>query len=317
MAGRVEAVLVREGDRVSRGQPLVRLTAADVATHVETEVHALESARSAEREACSTAALAERDLARLRPLLDAGAVAAEEVDRGMGRRDASRAACAAAAARTRQMTSTLQSARVAQAKTILRAPFAGVITTIGIDTGEWITPSPPGDLTTPPIEMFDDTAIYINAPLDEADLGRVATGLPVRVTMDAYPSKIFMGRIVRVSSYVRDREEQNRTFDVEVILDDPALARTLRPGTSADVVVIAAARDNVVRLSADALQSDGTVLVVRDGILVKTPVTVGLRNWDFAEVIEGPAVGETVVVSLDRPEIKAGARARIRTEVRR
>ena len=83
----------------------------------------------------------------------------------------------------------------------------------------------------------------MSAPLDEVDSARVRLGLPVRVTLDAYA-----GRPVRRTPgphrpFVEDREEQNRTFDVEVDLDDAAFARTLLPGTSADVEVILDVRE--------------------------------------------------------------------------
>jgi HlyD family secretion protein len=119
---------------------------------------------------------------------------------------------------------------------------------------------------------------------------------------------------VRVAPYVQDAQEQNRTFEVEIDLDDRATARTLLPGTSADVEVILQVRADVLRVPAYALMQDTRVLVVRDGRLVATAVTTGLRNWDFVEIALGLAPGDPVVVSLDRPEVVAGAHARIESE---
>jgi HlyD family secretion protein len=57
------------------------------------------------------------------------------------------------------------------------------------------------------------------------------------------------------------------------------------------------------------------VLLVRGDKLVEVPVKVGLRNWEHAEILSGLNAGDPVVVSLDRPEVKAGARAKITSEL--
>ena len=81
--------------------------------------------------------------------------------------------------------------------------------------------------------------------------------------------------------------------------------------------MIVKTHDDVLRVPADALRQDGTVLVVRDGVLQAATVVIGLRNWEFAEVTSGVSAGDAVVVSLDRAEVRAGALARIKNEVRR
>ncbi|HEY7575464.1 MAG TPA: efflux RND transporter periplasmic adaptor subunit, partial [Thermoanaerobaculia bacterium] len=117
--------------------------------------------------------------------------------------------------------------------------------------------------------------------------------------------------------YVADLEEQNRTFELEAEFDDAAFGRTLRPGTSADVEVIREARDGVLRVPSDAIAEGGRVLVVRDGRLVSREIRIGLRNWQFAEVVEGLEAGDPVVVSLDRAGVAEGARVSVESETRR
>jgi HlyD family secretion protein len=108
---------------------------------------------------------------------------------------------------------------------------------------------------------------------------------------------------------VLDVEEQNRTVEIEVELDDQAFAATLLPGTSADVEAVLDARDAVLRVPTSALLSGDKVLVVERGRLVERRVEAGLRNWDVTEVRGGLEDGAEVVVSLDRADVKAGARA--------
>jgi HlyD family secretion protein len=114
-----------------------------------------------------------------------------------------------------------------------------------------------------------------------------------------------------VAPYVLDVEAQNRTVEIDVELDDAELTATLLPGTSADVEVVLEAREGALRVPAPAVLTGDKVLVVDGDRLVEREIEIGLRNWDFVEVRAGVAAGELVVVSLDRPEIRAGARVRV------
>ncbi len=220
------------------------------------------------------------------------------------------AACEAARARVGQARASLDVARVVVGKTVLRAPFDGVVAEISTEEGEWVTPSPPGLPIPPVLELFDPEDNYVSAPLDEVDVGRVKAGATVRVTLDAYPGRTFSGNVTRVADYVLDLKEQNRTFEVEVKLEDAAFARTLLPGTSADVVVVLARKEDALRVPTYAILPGGSVLLLSKGRLVAAKVGVGLKGAEWAEVLSGLSPGDSVVTSLDRTEVKEGARAR-------
>jgi HlyD family secretion protein len=164
------------------------------------------------------------------------------------------------------------------------------------------------------IEILDNDSIYVSAPLDEVDVGRVRVGPPVRITLDAYPGRSFPGHVARVAPYVLDLEEQNRTVEIEVEFDDAGFASTLLPGTSADVEVILDEVHDVLRIPSYALVEGKRVLVVRDGVLVAVEVETGLSNWQFTEVRGGLSADELVVVSLDRVEVQEGAITEVTAE---
>ncbi|MBD3163005.1 MAG: HlyD family efflux transporter periplasmic adaptor subunit, partial [Candidatus Eisenbacteria bacterium] len=166
----------------------------------------------------------------------------------------------------------------------------------------------------PVVDLIDPTDLYVKAPIDEADVERVRTGLPVRITLDAFRDRSFDGTLTYVASYVQTTQEQNRTLPVEAAFDSTRLPDNLLPGLSADIEVILDAREDVLRIPTYALLEGDEVLVVRDEELVAVPVEVGLRNWETAEIRSGLETGDPVVVSLDRIEVKAGARARIESE---
>jgi len=191
----------------------------------------------------------------------------------------------------------------------MRAPFAGVVAEVSAEVGEWITPSPPALPVPPVLELIQQSAIYISAPLDEVDVAKVRAGQPVRITLDAYPDRSFSGRITRVAPYVLDLEEHSRTFEIEAEFDDAEFAGALLPGISADVEVILDSKQDVPRIPAYALIEGDRVLVLVEGELVSREVETGLKNWAFAEITAGLEVDESVVVSLDRAEVREGAQA--------
>ena len=317
LGGRIEELPVRKGDRVRKGQLLVRLAGADYAAQVRVAQRTIEVSRGSEREACQRADQAERDLTRMVALARENLVSQDLKEQAQTTRDAAVAACQAARSRVEQGQASLDFARATRGKTELRAPFDGVVADLRGEVGEWITPSPPGVPIPALVELLDPDAIYVSAPLDEVDVGRVRTGQVVRVTIDAYPGRPIAGHLSRIAPYVIDVQQQSRTFEVEVDLDDAAFAGTLLPGSSADVEVILDARDGVLRVPSYALIDGKKALVLRDEKLVGVPVEVGLKNWGFAEVKRGLSAGDLVVVSLDRADVKEGARARVAEEAAR
>ena len=143
--------------------------------------------------------------------------------------------------------------------------------------------------------------------MDEVDSARIMAGQQVRATIDSYPGKIFPGTVSRVAPYVLDIEAQNRTVEIEVELDDQELASSLLPGTSADVEVILETHDDALRLPTATLLEGSAVLVVEEGTLVRRAVQIGLRNWNFSEILSGLGANDRVVTSLDRVEVQPGA----------
>jgi HlyD family secretion protein len=312
--GRIVALPVDAGARVRRGDVLIAVADADVRAQLTLEERSLDAVRSAAAEACANAEFAVRDLDRVRRLVSAGALSQQDLDRAITQQAATKATCDAATSRASQTAAGVDVARVNLGKTVLRAPFDAIVTKVNAHLGEWIMPSPAGLPMPPAVELVDVRSIYVKAPLDEVDASRATVGLPVRITMDAYPGRAFPGMVTRVGAYVSEAQQQNRTLDIDVAFDDAAFAQTLLPGLSADVEVIVQKHDDVVRVPTSAILQGGRVLIVRDSTLVQVTVRTGLTNWEFSEIVDGLKAGDLIVVSLDRPEVRAGAHVRIESE---
>jgi HlyD family secretion protein len=310
VGGRILSITHREGERVKAGEILMRLDASLNEAQVTLSRRELQAMEAQREQACLAVERSRRELSRLSRLAKEGIVSTDALDQAQTATQTAEASCHSARAAVEQARAgvDLSSRRVQQS--VIRAPFDGVVGDLSVEVGEWTTPSPPGMPIPPVMDILDPDSIYISAPMDEVDSSRIHAGQPVRVTVDAYPGRSFAGHVRRVAPFVLDVEEQNRTVEIEVSLDDPGQVRLL-PGTSADVEVVLEVRPDVLRVPTPALLEGGRVLAVQEAgktrKLAERKVRTGLRNWDWTEVLDGLSPGDLVVTSLDKPEIKAGA----------
>ncbi|HSS78895.1 MAG TPA: efflux RND transporter periplasmic adaptor subunit [Thermoanaerobaculia bacterium] len=319
VGGRAIEIPHREGERVKAGDVLLRLDDRVLQGQLGVARRELQASEAQRRQTCAGAERSRRELARQRKLAADGIISTDALDAVASASQAADAGCNAAQAGIEQARATIELAQRQDSQMVIHAPFDGIVANISIELGEYTTPSPPGLPIPPVIDLIDPASIYVSAPMDEADSARIQPGQPVRITVDSYPGRSFPGRVRRLAPYVLDREEQNRTIEIEADFVDlaasPAPLRLL-PGTSADVEVILEVRDNVLRVPTPALLEGNRVLLVHDGHLVERQLTIGLKNWDWTEVRSGLAQGDQVVTTLDSPDIKAGAAVRIAREAK-
>lgn len=308
LGGRIEVLAVKEGDRVKKGQLLMKLWNDDQQAQSALAMTQVTTARQRVNEACAQATNAEREAERQTSLRERGFVSTSREESARTEAQAKRAGCEAAKADVAQFQAKVAATRVEQGRTSLYAPFDGTIAKIVGEVGEYSTPSPPGVQTPPAIDLIDDSCLYVKAPMDEVDAPKIVAGQAVRISLDAMPKKSFPGKVRRVAPYVSAVEKQARTVDIEALFDNPQEPGKLLVGYSADIEVILAVRDNVVRVPTSALLEGGRVLVAgSDDKLEERTIRAGLSNWEFTEVLEGLKAGERVVTSLERVGVKAGA----------
>ena len=309
--GQIVSLPVKEGDRVKQGQVLLELWSEDSAAQMRVAQEQARSATLRVTEACAGAETAQRDAQRAQKLHRDGLLPDDQLDRAVSNAKTLRATCQAAGADVTQSQARIQLARANLTRTVLRAPFAGVIAKVTGEMGEFTTPSPPGIPTPPAVDLIDDSCLYVTAPIDEVDVARVRVGQPAYITIEALPGQRFQARVRRVAPFVMDLEKQARTVDVEVELANPAEAKALLVGYSADVEIILDVRDNVVRVPTQALMEGNRVLVMsaNPGTLVERNIETGLANWAYTEVRSGLQPGDKVVTSVEREGVVSGAHA--------
>ncbi len=308
IGGRIEKLAVREGERVKKGQLLLKLWDEDRGAQAHLARTQVDAAKKRALQACTVATNAEREAQRQTELRAQGFISASREEAARAEAQAQRAGCEAAQADIRQAEARLAATQVESGRVVLYAPFEGTVAKIVGEVGEYSTPSPPGVPTPPAIDLIDDRCLYVKAPMDEVDAPKIKPGQTARVSLDAYPKQSFPATVKRIAPYVTAVEKQARTVEVEADFKQPEDLGQLLVGYSADLEIVLETRENTLRVPTSALREGGRVLVANTaGTLEDRTIKTGIANWEFTEVLEGVVAGDRVVTSLEREGVRAGA----------
>lgn len=309
VGGRIVYLGVKEGDHVKKGQVLMRLWSDDQRAQTGVAEKQVVTAGRRVGEICALADNAAREAERMARLRARGFISEGAEDKARTEAESRKAACATARAEVGHATAQVRLTNVQQDRTVLVAPFDGVVAEIVGELGEYTTPSPPGVATPPAIDLIDPTCLYIKAPMDEVDAPRIQVGQTARVTLDAFHGQVFPAHVRRVAPYIQAVEKQARTVDVEAAFDHPEDISRMLVGYSADVEIILDGRDDVLRVPTSALLEGGRVLRYRQdtGRLEEITLKTGIANWEYTEVLEGLKAGDRIVLSLEREGVEVGA----------
>jgi HlyD family secretion protein len=305
--GQVEQLLVKKGEAVKTGQPLLQLWSKDLEAKLQLAQSEALATQAQREQSCLKAGNAESEWQRIRNLFQRKLASEEQRDRSRNEAQINAAACRAAEAKEQVSTDQIALARTLLGRTLLTAPFDGVVAEINGEPGEIVSPSPPGIPTPPAVEIIDASCLYASAPIDEVDAPQVESCLPARITLDAFPDQEFSGQVQRIAPYVLDVEKQARTVEVEILFSDPEQVKKLLPGYSADVEIILERHDEVLRIPSEALLDGNRVYLINDDMtLSKRTVESGLSNWRYTEITAGLAAGARVVTSTNREGLAEG-----------
>ncbi len=150
--GQIVKLLVKEGERVVQGQRLLELWNADLAAQHELAAQQLATTKSRQRESCIIANNAQRESIRTQQLVAKGFVSSQRAEDAEANAQAQQASCAAAGADVKRAQAQLEVTQANLNRTLLNAPFSGVIAQVTGELGEYTTPSPPGIPTPPAID---------------------------------------------------------------------------------------------------------------------------------------------------------------------
>ncbi|WP_035612219.1 efflux RND transporter periplasmic adaptor subunit [Haloferula sp. BvORR071] len=303
VTGKVKEILVEEGMKVEKDQVLARLDDSNVLTALRLSEARLVASQRALAEAEPGLVYAEAELGRMTGL---------EKDRAVSRTLYERADSEARGLRARvdrlKSEITVAERQVDDWKqqlddTIIRAPFAGVVTTKDSQPGEMISPiSAGGGFTRTGIcTLVDMNSLEIEVDVGESFINRVKSGQPVQATLDAYADWKIPCKVIAI---IPTADRQKATVKVRVGFDqlDPRILPQMgvKVAFQSDEKVEPVAANAIIVPKA-ALQSStegkGVVWLVRDGKLARKAVGLGPARGDEQVVTAGLTAGDTLVLN--------------------
>jgi RND family efflux transporter MFP subunit len=171
----------------------------------------------------------------------------------------------------------------------VRAPVAGSVAERLVQTGEYIREN------TPVATIVQMNPLKLKTAIQEKNAGVIKTGQPVDFIVEAFPERMFHGKVQYVSPAV---DQTTRTFPVEVLVENSD--RMLKPGFFAKGSVLTRIDNDVMAAPDDAvstLAGVSTVYVIEDGKARQQQVTLGARQNDVVEIVEGLKGQETLATS--------------------
>lgn len=283
--GRIEQVLVREGDTVRAGQTLVLLDGAALRSSLAQVQASLTAAQDQEAAAQSNASLAASTLARYRQLEAGKSVSPQEMDEVARRAEAAQAQLAAAHAQTAAVRNQVRGAQTVLEYTRITAPFTGVVTARMADPGSMASPG------MPLLQLDRAGALQLQAAVDESAIASVHRGMKVQASIDGLAGPL----AGTVTGIVPAADPASHSFLVKI---DLPLSSQLHAGMYGTAEFFSGTRAAVL-IPRSAVVARGSLdcayVLDQQGIAQLRYLTLGSRFGDSIEVLSGVAAGERLV----------------------
>ena len=274
VSGRVLSLAVREGAIVHKG---------DVLAEIEPDVNqaqSLSDVQASVREMELKLQDAKREFEMQKTLFEQGLIGRDPYRASEIKRDQ-----AAETLRASQMRYQIVedrgipiSGNAASQKARVTAPMSGVVIKKGVELGETVTSGVSSfNAGTVLFTVADLKSLIIRVNLNEVDIAKVGVGQPARISLDAYPQKIFTGKVSFVAPSA-ELIEKIKVFKIEIALDE--LGDSFKTGMSANVEILGEKRDKAVSIPLEALQK-------RDGKTIAYRLKAGLNPKQLASAKEG------------------------------
>jgi HlyD family secretion protein len=288
--GVLDSVPVKVGDLVKKGALIAQIDSRELRSRI---------AESAANLSLAQAKLdyMEKTLPRKQSLVKQELEAQDSLD--IAYQDAEMARHSVAAARAK-----LQTLRVQLSYTRIFSPIDGVVSQVAAQEGETIVS---GLSVSNLITVLDPARLEMWIYIDETDVGRVAIGLPVKYTVDAFRDRVFEGVVNRI--YPEPEVRDNIVYYRTLVTVTKEQAQWLRPEMTTQCKIIVEIRDNVLAVPNMALKwvmNRQVCFVVDDPELEPREITpkLGLVGLESSEVISGLKKGDIVATQLVLPGSK-------------
>jgi RND family efflux transporter MFP subunit len=326
ITGKVKTVLIEEGQRVTEGEVLATLDDAEARADLGLRQAQVAAARAGLAEIEAALANAERELERQRELAARKLTSVAALDTARTQAEALSARLASQQSAVKVAEQSLHASRVQLDNTIVRAPFAGVVTVKAAQPGEMISPvsAGGGSIRTGIGTIVDMDSLEIQVDVSEAYINRVQAGQPVEAVLNAYPDWRIPAEVIAI---VPTADRSKATVKVRIALQskDPRIVPEMGVRVAfleeraANAGASAAPVSRGVLVPPAAIRDDGgnsIAFVIKDGRAERRALALGGMLGDSRQVLTGLSAGESVVVEAP-PSLKDGDAIEIQDEANR
>ncbi len=321
--GKVSEVLVKEGDKVTQGQVLLRLDPTLIRAEMTQQKAMIRSSEINVERAQLNVNQQQINVDRNRRLVQAKYIDASRFDEVAHQLDLAKIELRSARENVQQVNASLDQTLKRLDKTEVRSPINGTITAVQIKIGETAVASATGMAGSSLMTIADVASMMAEVNVDEADIAKVAVGQKTKVFPAAFDDQPVMGTVEEVSMAPRmtlATGSQGKTYVVKLRLGETKLA--LRTGMTCRVEILTgtgsakpvlpiqaivtgdAFADSDAKSEKEGAKStekgSAHVFVVRDGIAHKKSVKVGIADDSNQEILSGLEEGESVVTGPAR-----------------
>jgi RND family efflux transporter MFP subunit len=294
ISGRLEHLPVNIGDRVEKGQVLAELESADLRAIVAKYQAATAVAQEKIADAEARAKLSEKVYQRRQELMTSGGTSQQLLDEALRERQSSEAGVRMAKMELALAQAQLRESQVTLSYATIEAPISGIVSSVTIQQGETFA----AGLTAPTfLTIVDLERLQVNALVDEVDIGKVQVGQRVVFNVDAFPAQDFTGQVSAI--YPTATIVDNVVKYITAIDIDGTQRGLLRPEMTANVQIMLETRTVLAIPTRSIRQENGrsVVHVLKGAETEVRPVRFGWRDGSWAEVVEGVAAGERILLN--------------------
>ena len=301
-AGTIEKILVDLGDKVKRGQLLIRLDQREARLALAQAEANLQAAKKALAQAQAEWRDADLSLKRIQQLHSEGVIATSQLDVAQARFDSIEAQVHAREADIDRFQALVDLARKHLSDTEIVAPISSEVQQRLVSIGEGVKEK------TPLLHLVVTDPLKLQGTVPERFAPEIRIEQPVDVQVEAFTEQVFPGVVQRVSPAV---DVQTRSLALEAKV--PNSAGLLKPGFFAKGLILIGVNPQAVFVPEEAVYSFVGItkaFVVRDGTAQERQVKTGVRADSLIEVTEGLQPGETVATS-GLAQLYQGAKVRV------
>ena len=302
--GKVRTLLVGEGETVRSGQLVLQIDEENFRAALEQNEAAVRLEEIAiERQKLMVANL-QKQVARKRKLHERGLIGDDAFDSAENELAVARVDLRARHESLVQSRARLDQARDQLAKTQIRSPIDGIVTSLDIKAGETAIASTTNIAGSSLMTIANPGSMLTEVWVDEADIANVSLGQSAEVSAIAFPDTPLAGTVVAIASTAKQETgRQGLSFEVKIALaPDPGV--DLRPGMSCRSEIFTASENEVIAVPVQAVLHDGDatdedevnyVFVEEEGLARKRTVILGLADDNYQEIRQGLKLGQPVV----------------------